>query len=155
MKKSKLEAARSLAKAHFAVEPNLKRVCLIEPLDSEDPREPIKLLEVVEGTIERGIEPLAFTADPARGIDYPSIIVEVSPAEYEDIQNGKLQFGDFPRKRAGELRRKRSVIVSPKKRRDLASKGATEQDQAKNCYYWTLGEELLPRRGRNDNAIEK
>src|SRR5271170_977484 len=106
MKNSRLEAARSLAKAHFAVEPNLKRAFLIEPLDSEDPREPIKLLEVVEGTIERGIDPLAFTADPARGIDYPSIIVEVSPAEYENLRKGKLHFGDFPQKRAGELRKK-------------------------------------------------
>jgi hypothetical protein len=88
--KSKLEVAMGLAKAHFALEPNLKRVCLIEPLESENPREPIKLLEVVEGTIERGIDPIAFSADPARGIDYPSIIVEVSPAEYEDIRRGKL-----------------------------------------------------------------
>jgi hypothetical protein len=87
--------AMSLAKAHFALEPNLRRVCLIEPLDSENASEPIKLLEVVEGTIERGIEPVTFNADPARGIDYPSIIVEVSPAEYEDIQKGRLHLREW------------------------------------------------------------
>jgi hypothetical protein len=94
MKKSKLETARSLAKAHFGMEPYLKHVHLLEPTNEEDPREPIKLLEVVEGTIERGIEPIAFVADPARGIEYPSLIVEVSPDEYEAIRNGKLDLGN-------------------------------------------------------------
>jgi hypothetical protein len=95
MRKSKLETAKSLAKAHFGVEPNLKRICLLEPADNQDPDDPIKLLEVVEGTIERGIEPVAFTADPAHGIEYPSIVVEISPTEYEAIRDGKLGFGNF------------------------------------------------------------
>ncbi len=67
MNKSKRETAESLAKAHFAVEPNLKHVYLLEPIDERDADKPIELLEVVEGTIERGIEPIAFTADPAAG----------------------------------------------------------------------------------------
>ena len=94
MKKSKLETAASLAKAHFAVEPNLKHIHLIEPVDDRDPNNPIKLLEVVEGTIERGIEPVSFTADPAHGIEYPSIVVEISPTEYEAIRDGKLDLGN-------------------------------------------------------------
>ncbi len=96
MRKSKLETAESLAKAHFGVEPNLKHVYLLEPINEQDPREPIKLLEVVEGTIERGIEPVAFTADSAHGIEYPSVIVEVSPTEYDGIRNGQLGFGAHP-----------------------------------------------------------
>jgi hypothetical protein len=95
MKKNKLETAKSLAKTHSGVEPNLKRICLIEPFDNQDPNDPIKLLEVVEGTIERGIEPIAFTADPARGIDYPVLIVEISPTEYEALQSHKLDLGNF------------------------------------------------------------
>ncbi len=86
MKSSKSETARSLAKAHFSIDPSLKHVHLLEPLSELDPREPIKLLEVVEGTIERGIEPIAFPANPDRGIDYPVLIVEISPREYEDIK---------------------------------------------------------------------
>lgn len=85
MRKSKLETARFLAKLHSEVEPDLRRVFLIEPVDEENPQAPIRLLEVVEGTIERGVEPISFTADPARGIDYPAVIVEISPAEYESI----------------------------------------------------------------------
>lgn len=89
---SKLETARILAKAHSEVEPHLKRIYLIEPVDDQNPDDPIKPLEVVEGTIERGIEPIAFSADPARGIEYPSVIVEISPTEYEGIRDGKLGY---------------------------------------------------------------
>jgi hypothetical protein len=87
MQKSKSETARSLAKVHFKNEPQLRHVHLLEPLNEDDPRDPIKLLEVVEGTLERGIEPVAFPADPARGIDYPVLIIEVSPREYQTIRN--------------------------------------------------------------------
>jgi hypothetical protein len=86
-KKTKEETAKTLAKFHFANEPNLKRVHLLEPINEGDPRDPIKLLEVVEGTLERGIEPIAFAADPARDIEYPVLIVEVSPREYLAIKN--------------------------------------------------------------------
>jgi len=95
MKKSKLETAKSLARAHFDIEPYLRRIHLLESTNEEDPHEPIKLLEVVEGTIERGIEPISFVADPARGIEYPSLIVEVSPTEYEAIRSGRLDFGNY------------------------------------------------------------
>lgn len=87
LKKSKLETARNLAKAHFENEPSLKHVRLLEPVNEDDPGDPIKLLEVVEGTIERGIEPVAFPANPARGIEYPVLIIEVSPSEYQDLKN--------------------------------------------------------------------
>ena len=90
MKKSKLETATDLAKKHFGVEPYLKHIFLLEPVDEEDPEEPIKLLEIVEGTLERGIEPIGFVADPAHGIEYPVVLVEISPSEFEGIPEGKL-----------------------------------------------------------------
>lgn len=94
MKKSKLETAKSLAEGHFRVEPNLKHVHLIEPMDDQDPKDPIRLLEVVEGTLAMGIEPIGFTADPARGIEYPSVIVEISPEEYNSVRTGTIRFAD-------------------------------------------------------------
>jgi len=93
MKKSKRETAENLAKAHFEVEPNLQRVFLLEPIHENNPKVPVKLLEVVKGTIERGIEPIAFTAEPTRGIEYPSMIVEISPREYQLLCDGKMNFG--------------------------------------------------------------
>jgi len=92
--RDKLETAKGLAKAHFEMERRLTRVNLVHPFNDNDPHEPIKLLEVVEGTLERGIEPIRFSADPKRGIDYPCIIIEVSPDEYDAIQSGKLGFGN-------------------------------------------------------------
>ena len=89
MQKSKLDAAKRLAKAHFDVDSDVKQVYLLEPLNEKDEKDPIKLLEVVEGTLEMGIEPIAFAADPTRGIDYPSVIVEVSPEEYSN--SGRLR----------------------------------------------------------------
>jgi hypothetical protein len=94
MRKSKLETAKSLAQGHFRVEPNLKHIHLIEPMDEQDPKDPIRLLEVVEGTFEIGIEPIGFVADPARGIDYPSVIVEISPDEYKSVRTGTIHFAD-------------------------------------------------------------
>jgi hypothetical protein len=41
------------------------------------------------------------------------------------------------------LRKKRSVTLSPKKRRDLASKAAIEREKTKKLDGRTLGEELL------------
>ena len=87
-----METAESLAIGHFKVEPNLKQIFLIEPIDEQDNNEPIKLLEVVEGTIERGIEPVTFAAEPAHKIYYPSMIIEVSPSEFQHIRAGKLKF---------------------------------------------------------------
>jgi hypothetical protein len=94
MRKTKLETAKSLAEGHFRVDPNLVRVHLIEPIDQTDPDDPIRLLEVVKGTFERGIEPVGFTADPAHGVEYPSIIVEISPEEYKTVSQGKLHFAN-------------------------------------------------------------
>jgi len=95
MSSPKLEAARKLAKAHFRVDPQVRRIHLIQPNHDQNPDEPIKLLEVVEGTLECGILPVGFVPDPAHGLDYPSVIVEVSPREYEAIEGGKLNFKDW------------------------------------------------------------
>jgi len=94
MRRSKWETAESLARGHFKVEPSLKRIFLLEPVNEQDPNEPIKLLEIVEGTIERGIEPISFAADPAHGVSYPSMIIEISPSEFQHICDGKLDLED-------------------------------------------------------------
>jgi hypothetical protein len=80
---TKLEAAMKLAHTHLAVEPNLEVVYLIQPLESGDINVPIKLLEVVRGAIENGIQPISFA--PSGGIHYPSVIVEMSPAEFQKM----------------------------------------------------------------------
>lgn len=90
---TKDEAARKLAEAHYSVEPGISQIFRITgSADLEStPNEPIKLLEVNEDTIASGIMPLNFDAAPAHGIEYPSVIVEVTPEELKQIQTKKLQ----------------------------------------------------------------
>jgi hypothetical protein len=103
----KHEAARKLAQAHYLVEQGLVSVFrLTGPAETE--AEPIKLLEVNRDTVPTGIMPLGFDAAPDRGIPFPSIIVEVTPDEYEQIRSGALalpngwQIGDeIPNENAG------------------------------------------------------
>ncbi|MCB2264356.1 MAG: hypothetical protein LGR52_15675 [Candidatus Thiosymbion ectosymbiont of Robbea hypermnestra] len=104
MKKTKWETADRLARRHFEVEPNLKHIFLLEPVNERNPSEPIKLLEIVEGTIERGIEPITFAADPTHGVDYPSMIIEVSPSEFRHIRDGRLGLQDHGWTLGKELR---------------------------------------------------
>jgi hypothetical protein len=95
MSNHKMDAAGKLAKAHFRVDPQVRRIHLIQPSHDQNPDEPIKLLEVVEGSLECGILPVGFVPDPAHGMDYPSVVVEVSPREYDAIEDGKLNFKDW------------------------------------------------------------
>lgn len=88
----KLDAARRLASQHFEVEPDLRRVFLVESSREDDPKEPVKLLEVVEGTIESGIEPVTFPSNPGLGVLYSSVIIELSSREFEKLESGTLSF---------------------------------------------------------------
>src|SRR5215471_4160840 len=84
--------AKLLAHRHYLFEPAITEIYTISsatPYESS-PKEPIKLLEVNANTIASGIMPLKFDAAPASGIDYPSVIVEVTPAEYERIKKNEL-----------------------------------------------------------------
>ena len=102
----KNEEARRLAERHFEVEPSLTQIFRITRRgDAEGrPDEPIKLLEVSDSTISVGIMPLGFGPAPAHGIHHPSVIVEITPKEFEKLRSGELELpegweiGDaFPR----------------------------------------------------------
>jgi hypothetical protein len=92
MRKSRIDTARYLAEAHFRVEPNLKRVILLTSPNEDDPREPIKLLEIVEGTLAEDIMPVAFAPDPAHGVDFPSFVVEISPRAFRELGGEFIEF---------------------------------------------------------------
>jgi hypothetical protein len=86
MDSSKRAVARRLAEAHFTIEPVIERIIQLEsPANEEDPKEPIKLLEVNPTTTSDGVVPIFFGAHPPSGISYPSVIIEVTPEEYESI----------------------------------------------------------------------
>lgn len=83
------DVARRLAEAHREAEPEIVRIVrLVGPNESEA-REPVKLLEVNPATSPSGVLPIAFAPDPP-DVQCPSIVVEVTPEEYQHIVEGKL-----------------------------------------------------------------
>jgi hypothetical protein len=89
---SKEAAARQLAEAHRDLDDGITRIHrLLAPAGREaDPSEPIKLLEVNRHTPISGIVPVYFGPHPMRNVLYPSIIVEVHPSEWEELELGTL-----------------------------------------------------------------
>ena len=85
------ETALELVQSHREVEPNLRRVIFYP-----DPEErEVRLVEVVEGSPSAG-EVLAFrfAPDVTEGVPYPVVIVELSPAEFEQLEQGHLHLPD-------------------------------------------------------------
>ena len=94
---TKEEAVQRLADFHFFLEHGMKeiyRIRRLQPEGESSPDEPIKLLEVNEFTVPTGVMPLGFRSRPDRGIDYPFIIVDVTPAEFEKIRSRELKLPD-------------------------------------------------------------
>lgn len=88
--------AKLLAEKHYHIEPSITEIHTIHSgTPSHPPQlEPIKLLEVNPNTVASGILPLWFDAVPASGIPYPSVIIEVTPGEYEQIRRNELKLPD-------------------------------------------------------------
>lgn len=97
---SKEEEAKELARRHYAVEVGIKDIFVLkDTIDAvvEHSGEPaagngetIKLLEVNENTIPSGVVPIQFGPAPASGIHFSSVIVEVTPEEFQKIENQEL-----------------------------------------------------------------
>lgn len=81
--------ARILAAAHRKYEPAIVRIVRLLGEQENENGEPVKLLELNLETWASGIWPVAFTPDPPE-IPYGSVIVEVTPDEYQSIVNKKL-----------------------------------------------------------------
>jgi hypothetical protein len=89
------EAAKRLAQRHYDLEPAITEIRTITSgTNGSGLPEPIKLLEVNANTIASGIMPLRFDAVPASGIPFSSVIVEVTPDEYEQIKRNELMLPD-------------------------------------------------------------
>jgi len=91
MRPTKDETAQLLANAHFRLDGEVSRIFRIRAPDEDRELTPVKLLEVNESTPEVGIRPVGMAADPARGVFYPSIIVEISPRELGYLLGGELR----------------------------------------------------------------
>ncbi len=86
------EAAWRLAEAHYRVEPGTHRIYRLKG-GKEDDRT-IRLLEVNSETVPSGIVPIGFGPHPASGLPFSSVIVEITPEEFADLQEGRLRLPD-------------------------------------------------------------
>lgn len=89
----KNEIARTLADAHRRFEPGITRIIRVVGDSEDDPGEPVKLLEVNPDTSPSGIVPIAFGPLPP-AIPFPSVIIEVTEGEYENLRKGVLSLPD-------------------------------------------------------------
>jgi len=85
----KNETARLLANAHCESEPAIREIIRLVNDTENQSAEPIKLLEVNPATSPSGILPVVFGPDPP-DVPYPSIVVEVTERELDEIRAGRL-----------------------------------------------------------------
>jgi hypothetical protein len=91
IKRTQLDTSASeLAQKHFQVEPGLTRVVQFSATVTLAPAEPIKLLEVNTNSPSVGVMPLGFGPAPGAGIMFPSVIIEVTPEEFDKIEKKEL-----------------------------------------------------------------
>lgn len=83
------DIARVLAEAHRQEQTTITHIVRLRGPREAEGSEPIKLLEVNPSTSPSGIWPIAFTPDPPE-VPFGSVVIEVTPAEYEDILAKRL-----------------------------------------------------------------
>ncbi len=87
------EVAKKLAHTHYDIEPGITRIFKLRDKAEREclSSSPIKLLEINIDTAPSGIMPLYFGPVPGSGIPYASVIVEVTPDEFERIEAQELK----------------------------------------------------------------
>jgi hypothetical protein len=99
------EVARILAQKHREIETGITQILRFQDRVEVEvlPAEPIKLLEVNTDTVPSGVMPIQFGAAPGFGIPYSTVILEVTPDEFEKIRakelklpSGWLDFYEIP-----------------------------------------------------------
>lgn len=89
------DEARELARKHYEIEEGVTQIIRINDCSNGDAAQRkdnrIILLEVNENTIAAGIMPIPFGPSEVAGTHYPSIIVEVTPEEFEQIRTQELK----------------------------------------------------------------
>ena len=97
--------AEELIRFHFEIDPEKSKIIRFISKDEDDPREPIKLLEVTAATIKTG-EVQAFGFSPAKGFNCSLILAEVTPSEFRKIKKGEIPLPkDWKRRRRQEYNR--------------------------------------------------
>lgn len=90
---TKDEMVRELIDWHSKMDPEMTRVYRFLARDEDNPREPIKLLEVSTGTLSAGrVMPFAF--GPTDAFPYSTVIATVTPDEMDQIERHEISLPD-------------------------------------------------------------
>lgn len=83
------QVAAELAQAHVEDDPNTTKVYFVEGVADE-----VRLVEV-SGSLGNGgpgeVLPVRFEAQPDEGVPYPSVVVLLSPSEWDAVENDQLK----------------------------------------------------------------
>ena len=87
------QEALRLAEAHYQIEAGIREIYRIKSVPDREVaiEEPIMLLEVNENTIASGVMPIHFGPAPAYDIHYSTVVVEVTPDEYQQLRANQLK----------------------------------------------------------------
>lgn len=89
--KSWRKVASELAAAHRKSDPATTTIKVFPPKKGETDTA-IRLVEVSNAApVTDEVRPFRFGAAPSYGVDFPSIVVVLSPKEWSDILGGRLQ----------------------------------------------------------------
>ncbi len=112
LQSAKDDQAKRLAQRHYEIEEGITQIFQIrQRVDLEVTRsEPVTLLEVNANTIPSGIMPIQFGPNLSSGFKFPSVILEVTPGEFEKIRSHELALpegweigAEIPRPGAGTM----------------------------------------------------
>ena len=88
MKPDSQKIAKKLAQGHKKADPSTQ---MIKYFPSNHHKE-VRLLEVSSTAPTTGeILPFRFGPDTSHGIDLPSVVILISPQEWEDVKSGRLK----------------------------------------------------------------
>ena len=88
MKSSIKQVATKLARAHRKADKQTKLIKLF----TTDRQDEIHLVEVSASAPTTGeVLPFKFAPDPTAGVDYPSVVILLSPAEWQQVEQGMLR----------------------------------------------------------------
>lgn len=95
---TKEEAAVEIAEFTYLVDEETRAIYRAFAADEDAPEEPLKLLKVNADTPPMGILPLHSPPKVSEGMDFlcKSVVcksVVVTPAEFDDLQMGRLSYG--------------------------------------------------------------
>ena len=92
---TKDQIAARLAESHYLLEGGIRHIFRIRnDADEDAAAEPIKLLEVNTDTVPAGIYPVYFRSRAEQGIPYPSVVVDVTPDEFDRLRTSELVLPD-------------------------------------------------------------